>query len=276
MNSRLGIADRIDATPRVGQRRGLARAGGFTLIELLVVVAILTLLLSILGPAMSSVRQQVKGLRCLSNMKSIVFEFRLFAGGVSAGGRGDSETLGSNRFWIDDFQESLYGIDEFWSAADRDKETLFANRAMMLCPAGPRQLDKRRGLPCSNEAIGPSQDVSFALNMRMRRAAIMFHGSNVLAPVAATHVRSSVLDHPSVPLILDVDGREAARRGNEPFYVAPAIPEKDDPYSDGRYWTPSARHHGKTHVGFVGGHVVASDRPGDEPWDWAYQGDVGQ
>jgi len=51
--------------------KSLKNNKGFTLIELLVVIAIIALLLSILMPALSKVKQQAKTLICKTNLKSI-------------------------------------------------------------------------------------------------------------------------------------------------------------------------------------------------------------
>ncbi len=246
------------------------------MIETLVVFTIIATLLSILLPALTSARDAVKELHCSSNLKTVAMEFEFFAEGESRQGRGDSRVLGPKRFWIQDFQESLYGLDEFWDAPTSAVGDLRAGTAAMLCPAGAPQLQKRSGLPCGNEAIGPAQDVSIAMNMRLYRAVIEFQGRRVLAPAASTQLRPRILHHSYVPLALDVDGKEAARRGLEPFYTAPPIASSTDPYSDGRYWMPSGRHRGKTNAAFVGGHVLSSARPGQERWDWKYQAEVGR
>lgn len=85
----------------------------FTLIEVLVVMAILTILIAILLPAINGARSTAKMLQCSSNVRTVAVEFGLFASGNSEKGRGDSESLGTSRFWIGDFQDSLYKLDEF-------------------------------------------------------------------------------------------------------------------------------------------------------------------
>jgi prepilin-type N-terminal cleavage/methylation domain-containing protein len=53
----------------IDSRSSLINSRGFTLIELLVVIAIIALLMSILMPAMSRVRQQARAVACRSNLK---------------------------------------------------------------------------------------------------------------------------------------------------------------------------------------------------------------
>lgn len=254
----------------------LRQARAFTLLEMLVVISIIAVLLAILLPAINSVRRAVKTIVCSANMKTIVMEFEFFVDGTSAHGRGDSETLGRNRFWINDFQDSLYHLDEFWDLGGATLGQMQAGDELVLCPAGAPRLTKRKGLPCGREAVGPVEDVSLAVNMRLYRAVFKVKGMRLLASPSATHLSSRILDHPYVPLIMDVDGRAAASQGVDPFYIAPPLPDVDDPYASGRYWSPSKRHSGKTVVGFVGGHVLSSTEPQRERWDWKYQAELGR
>ncbi len=249
-------------------------ARAFTLIEMLVVLAIMAILLIILLPMLSAARGRVKALVCASNLRTVSFRFQLFAEGNVAEGRGESEALGRNRFQIDDFHESLYRIDEFWDLPT-SVGTLERGQSLMLCPAGAARLTKVQGFACGNQAILPGADVSLAFNMRLRRPVISFVGMFVLAPVASARVRSDILSHPYVPLVIDVDGRKAVGSNVEPFYIAPPQPGANNPYSSGLFWHPSYRHAARTNVSFVGGHVLSSRQPAKESWDWYYQAEVG-
>lgn len=248
----------------------------FTLAETLVVITILATLIAVLMPALSKVRSASKTVVCSANMKTVTMEFRFFAEGDNAGGRGNSEVLGSGRFWINDFQDSLYRLDEFWDRGSANTATLSSSDDPMLCPAGASRLTKRKGFPCGREAVGPLEDVSIAVNMRLYRAVFEAQGKKLLASPTASHLSMRFLDRPYVPLVLDVDAQQAVARGVDPFYIAPPITGLVDPYATGRYWSPSERHGGKVLVGFIGGHVLSSSAPDKERWDWGYQAEVGR
>lgn len=240
------------------------------------VMAVVALLVALLLPSLRAARDQARSVQCASNLRSIAMKFQLFADGTHALGRGHSERLGPGRFYINDFQDALYGIDEFWDAGQRTSATLEAGKSASLCPAGARRLVKQQGYPCGRKALQPAEDVSLAFNMRLYRGQLQIGGQTVLAPVALSMVRADVLNHPYVPLLLDGDGKAAAARGNDPFYIAPALADRKDPYAGDRYWTPAARHGRRTNVAFVGGHVLASGRPEGEHWNWEYTATVGR
>jgi prepilin-type processing-associated H-X9-DG protein len=103
---------------------------------------------------------------------------------------------------------------------------------------------------------------------------VNFRGKNVLAPTASTHVSSRIVDHPYVPLVIDVDAEELTSRGVDPFYVAPPAGDADDPYSSGRFWVQSTHHGRSVNVGFIGGHVLTSQHPAEERWNWSYQAET--
>ena len=261
--------------PVISGRGSFAR-GGFTIIETLVVISILAFLVSILLPAINSARESAKHLVCAANMRSITREFDFFVRGESANGQGDSEKLGPNRFRIDDFQEQLYGIDEFWDLGDKTSAPVMSSANVMLCPSGRARLTKRKGFPCGRESITPIKGVTLAMNKRLQRAEVNFHGKTVLAPVRSTRVSATILNRPYVPIVMEIDGERASAAGIDPFYMAPPGSNGEGPFSSGRFWIPSKRHGGRVNVAFTGGHVLSSKTPERERWDWDYQAGIGR
>lgn len=59
--------------------RGVRSAVGFTLVELLVVIGIIALLISLLLPVLSKVRDSANAVKCSSNMKQLYIAFQLYA-----------------------------------------------------------------------------------------------------------------------------------------------------------------------------------------------------
>ena len=58
----------------------MRRLKGFTLIELLVVIAIISLLVSILLPALNKVKEQAENLVCATNLKGLIVAWTTYAG----------------------------------------------------------------------------------------------------------------------------------------------------------------------------------------------------
>ncbi|MCC7292060.1 MAG: type II secretion system protein [Phycisphaerales bacterium] len=248
----------------------------FTLIEMLAVMTIIALLIALLVPSLRAARSQMMTLSCSSNLRSASFHLQLFAQGETERGRGDSDKefgADSGRFYVDDFQQSLYGVAEFWDPAGKSVSPLPENHPM-ACPAATAALTRLDRQLDLGDALQPLENVSVALNMRFYRAVITVNGNQKLSMVSNSFLSSRALEHPFAPLVIEVDGAAAKRASGYPFYVAPPIPGRDDPYSDGKYWSPSRRHAGKTLVGFVGGHVLKSEAPQRESWDWSYQAET--
>ena len=99
--------------------------------------------------------------------------------------------------------------------------------------------------------------------------------AKIVSAPAETLVRPDVLNHPYAPLLMDVDASDAQAHGLKPFYIAPSLRDDTGPYGNGRYWMPSGRHGGRVNLAFVGGHVLSSEKPEQETWDWEYQAHVG-
>ena len=242
----------------------------FTLVELLVVISIIAILLAILMPAMGASRTAMRDLECKSRLRSVATEFMMFADPTAGVRRGDSEVFGTDVFRIEDFQEKIYGVDEFWSGPDGATQQLASSEASLVCPATTGKLERLAGIPCSDGAVGPQENISTGFNKRLEKKTDVINGWTVQRPVYLT---SKILQQPDVPLVFDVDGATAVERGLVPYYAAPAIINDKgvDMFEADTFWFPSMRHGGQQNVAFVGGHVLSSRDPVSEPyWRWSY------
>ncbi len=100
---------------------------GFTLIELLVVIAIIALLMSILMPALSSVKQRAKTIACRANLRSWVTYTYMYTE--------DND----NKFWagVGD------GHENHWFSALRSYYN--NNKKVMCCPTATKPLYDKDG-----------------------------------------------------------------------------------------------------------------------------------
>lgn len=246
------------------------RSGGFSLLELLVVMAILALLTSIMLGSLAKVRSAGRAVVCMNNLKTVGQEFFLFADGGYRAYRVDNDPQSRHLFRLEDFQEKLYRIHEFWDSGSAAEVPLDSNKHMLVCPAseGARALVKRKDLPCSSLAIAPPEGVSVGFNMRLDQVATTFNGWSRLQ---RTRLSARVLDRAEVPLAFSVDGLAAAEKGVLPYYAAPPAGDTGL-YGTGRFWFPSLRHDGKMNVVYVGGHVHRTADPGTAAQaHWKYQ-----
>ena len=249
-----------------------ARGGrAFTLIELMISIAIVGVLLAILLPALGYTVRAARGFRCQMSLRSVAFDFSVFADDQLHGDRGDDPAaVGARRFRLETFQESQYGVDEFWryngtthSVPDAEKND------PMRCPAVSGQVTLTNNTACSQGAVSPARYVSFGFNMRLHRPEGRApNGQPILFPVSLT---GAIMEHGRVPLAWDVDGLVAEQRGMTPVFSAPPL-STSGPYASGQYWFAGLRHNGVANFAFIDGSVTASSHPLEEKsWDWAYQ-----
>jgi len=261
---------------RVGRRRiGAAIAAraphGFTLLELLVSIAIVAVLLGLVVPGLAMSMKSARGFRCQMSLRSVAFDFAVFADDTLHGDRGD-DTAWGNRFRLSTFQESQYGIDEFWRWEGEDTHTVpdESRYDPMRCSEVKGPLTLRRDLPCGKPgAISPPEHVSFGFNARLHRAEVV--GADGKVKAVYVMLSQDILSQTDVPLVWDVDGAIAAQNGVEPVYSAPSL-DSQGPYAGDLYWYPGLRHNGSANFAFMDGRVESSRRPLDENgWRWGYQ-----
>src|SRR6266404_5806221 len=140
---------------------------GLTLIELLVVMGVIGVLLAIMLPAMSAGRHAAYDLRCRAQLRTVTQTFIQFASDTGGVNRGDSDRISDRLFRLEDFQESIYKIDEFWEGPRGLHVPFSPPLPALMCPAAAGKLEKRSGMPCSAGAVGPQKNVSVGFNRRL-------------------------------------------------------------------------------------------------------------
>lgn len=253
VNSNSWQLGRVATVPGVRRR-------AFSLLEILVVLSIIALLLALMIPALTKARRAGRNLKCVANLRQVSERFIVFADDWAYASRGDRD--GKSSFFLEDFQELIYQVDEFWPSPGVVRESIDASSQPLVCPEGPFELRRRANRPCSDGAVYPKVNVSMGFNRRL-------HRPSTSSP--QTLLTSRILTYPEVPLALDVDGENPSPPDGNPYYVAPPQSQSDG-YGNGDYWVPAFRHDGRLNVAFVGGHVDSSRQPLMMPsWRWSYQ-----
>lgn len=235
-------------------------------------MATITVLLSLLLPALTRLRQGAKAVQCMSNLRVVAYDFQLFANDSFDEDRGDSKDLPPGVFRFEDFVEREYRVSEHWGeGSSRVRQQLTSRADHMLCPAVPEPLYRVPDKPCTGGALDPYSSVGYSFNARLYIQTQIHYGRPRGVPAL---VRSEVLNKPTIPLAFDVDGVAAQRSNVAPFFTAPPVEGFYDVYADGSMWFPSKRHSGRMNVVFAGGYVRTTDQAAAEHgWDWKYQPD---
>lgn len=246
--------------------RARDRRCAFTLVEMLVSLAIVAVLLVIALPMLARTMGSARGFRCQVAQRSVAFDFAVFATDEVGPDRGEDAWL-KNRFRLETFQDSQYGIDEFWRWNGDPTYTLpdNANNDPMRCTEVRSPITVTKYLSCASGGVTPAANLSFGFNLRLHRQPVDVDGSPRLDPVLLT---SAVLESGATPLFWDIDGKVAASRGVNPVFTAPSLDDREI-LGDNHYWFPARRHNGAVNVAFIDGHVAASRDPLSESgWAW--------
>ncbi|MEO1007664.1 MAG: prepilin-type N-terminal cleavage/methylation domain-containing protein [Planctomycetota bacterium] len=252
----------------VGRTGPSSHRRGVTLVESLLVLAVLGLLLGILLPVLSGSLQAAHSFACQMSLRNTAFDLQMFLDPRLVDGLEHDPCDRRGHVGLETFQESQYGIDEFWAyGGDRSRATLTnAADVPLRCASVRGDLELRRDAPCSAGGVASWQTVSYGFNSRLHR--VDGPGGRSVQACLAEHVLETAGD---VPLAWDVDGVEATRRGVTPVFSAPPM-GGDGQYDDGHAWMPAVRHGGKVNVAFIGGHVLSSADPlAEASWRWAFQ-----
>lgn len=254
------------ATPQLacaGNARLPGGRGGsaFTLVETLVTVTIIAVLVSLVAPMLAKTIGAARGFRCQMTLRSCAFDFALFGDRNLGPQRGDDSGLSGDRFHLETFQESQYGVSEFWRWDATTRMVLEAEDLMPLrCSEVSGPLTLLSQTACSSGAVGPAAAVSYGFNGRLHRT-----DAGQRVPMSPGAVERS-----DVPLAWDIDGAEAQRRGVTPVFSAPGL-ETTGAYRNDQLWFPGLRHNGAGNFAFMDGRVESSGRPlAEAGWAWEY------
>lgn len=240
-------------------------------------IAIIAMLVAILLPAIGRMVGSARQFRCQMSLRSIAFDFTVFADEQLHGDRGMDEAphdegglgLGNSRFRLETFQESQYRIDEFWNWNETNSHELpdLDGNDPMRCAEVRGRVVLHNNLPCGGGAVGPRRNVSYGFNKRLDTGGVELPGGFMVPrPVILS---SSIMHHPNVPLAWDVDGTVADANGVEPVFSTPTLDSKL--FTNDRYWFPARRHNGALNVAFIGGHVLSTTDPlNEDGWRWSY------
>ncbi|MHC4148290.1 MAG: type II secretion system protein [Planctomycetota bacterium] len=111
-----------------------AKRRAFTLVELLVVIAIIALLMSILLPALARVKQQAKGVLCMSNLRQWCIIFKMYTDDNNGFFHGELGVGEHSQGWVPALRPYYSGHNR---AGGKPGESA-AEKEIRLCPAATK------------------------------------------------------------------------------------------------------------------------------------------